>query len=75
MTTGQRPICVGCAHFKPAAATLVCVAYPAGIPDAILRNVADHRRPQPGDQGIRFRPKSADDAAYAVEIFGPLRRA
>ena len=44
--------CVYCAHKHAGAAA--CNAFPGGIPDAILRNVADHRQPFPGDNGIRF---------------------
>jgi hypothetical protein len=70
MTT-TTPLCAGCARLNREAETLVCEAYPAGIPDAILDNLADHRAPYPGDQGLQFKPRDADAAAYAETLFGP----
>jgi hypothetical protein len=34
------------------------VAFPAGIPEKILFYEHDHRKPFPGDHGIRFESKS-----------------
>jgi hypothetical protein len=31
-----------------------CDAYPDGIPGELIRNEADHTKPYPGDNGIRF---------------------
>lgn len=36
-----------------------CAAFPAGVPDEILANEFDHRKPHLGDHGIRFEPKPA----------------
>ena len=55
---GERPMCAACAHFKndPTIPGLCCKAYPYGIPDEIVVNGFDHRKPFPGDNGMRFEP-------------------
>lgn len=42
-----------------------CKAFPDGIPTAIMISARDHRKPVAGDQGIRFEPKTEEDAQYA----------
>ena len=49
----DSPICNKCFHYKKR--TLVCTAYPNGIPFQILQNLADHTKPYPEDNGIRFK--------------------
>jgi hypothetical protein len=55
-----RPICLDCAHFDQAEAIRSgkyrCKAFPLEIPQTILVNNADHKKPYPGDNGIRFEP-------------------
>lgn len=47
------PACMRCKHLRP---RQTCDAFPGGIPDAILAGRDDHRKPSPGDHGIRFEP-------------------
>jgi hypothetical protein len=46
--------CKQCRHYQGDGK---CTAFPGGIPDPILFFEHDHRKPYPGDQGIRFEPK------------------
>jgi hypothetical protein len=47
--------CIFCAHKSDEGA--FCAAFPDGIPKVILTNGFDHRRPYPGDNGIRYEPR------------------
>jgi len=50
-----RPQCISCRHFDGEDLSKnSCAAFPAGIPDAIMENRADHRRAFEGDGGIRY---------------------
>lgn len=48
------PLCLNCAHLDRASRRMVCTAFPSGIPRPILVNEHDHRKPYPGDNGIRY---------------------
>ena len=61
----RRPVTAGichlCRHLHTGSLPPTCDAYPDGIPAPILYGRADHRAPQPGDQGVTF------DALAGVE--------
>ena len=56
--------CVSCAWVRAGA---VCVAFPDGITAQILSGDNDHRRPYPGDHGIRYAPNESQ-RHYLAEI-------
>jgi len=43
--------CIDCIHYSGAC---LCLAFPDGIPNKIIRSVVDHRKPYPGDNGIQY---------------------
>lgn len=45
--------CANCRHYAKGGK---CAAFPKGIPDDIRTSKHDHRKPYPGDNGIRFEP-------------------
>ncbi len=47
------PSCFKCQHKIKNSKN--CEAFPGGIPDEIMRGLNDHRKPYPGDHGIRFK--------------------
>ena len=47
-----KPQCHHCRHWT--VGTLTCKAFPEGIPQGVLMNVIDHRKPIEGDGGIVF---------------------
>jgi hypothetical protein len=51
------PLCLLCQRLwaRPSGG-LACAAFPESIPAPLLDGQADHRKPYPGDQGIRFEP-------------------
>mgnify|MGYP003646202249 CR=1 FL=1 len=60
-TLAEFPQCFDCVHRTyggfgeyEGISTGTCEAFPEGIPLPILDNTFDHRKPWPGDGGIRF---------------------
>ena len=56
------PQCNRCRHFI--VMKMACAAFPGGVPDEILLNRHDHRKPYPDDNGIRF---ESEDGAPVQE--------
>ncbi len=71
MTVTIAPICVYCTRFHQrgdltqAPPGLNCDAFPERIPDDILYNLVDHRKPHEGDRGLQFLPETHGDAQHA----------
>lgn len=53
-----EPQCFDCVHLEEGKRPMRCAAFPDGIPEVILLNKHDHRKPYPGDHGIRFEQRS-----------------
>lgn len=70
--TADPPICYNCKNRTPkqGVGAFFCSAFPAGIPDAIINNVADHREPFEGDRGILYDPI---DPSEPMPGFGPIK--
>jgi hypothetical protein len=47
----SAPECHRCKHYG---GDMTCLAFPDGIPDAIMGQVVLHREPYPGDNGVVF---------------------
>lgn len=52
------PMCAACVHLisepKMSGEKPTCTAFPGGIPLRIYYERGDHRKPWPGDDGVRF---------------------
>ena len=48
---GGWPQCTGCRRYHDDG---TCDAFPDGIPHEIVTGLWDHRKPFPGDRGLRF---------------------
>jgi hypothetical protein len=59
--------CVYCRHRGTVGDTSYCAAFPGGIPDAIIANRADHRRPYLGDDGRPIDVGIAGDTPITFE--------
>lgn len=71
-----RSICPDCVHFHgedsdDAPDLVTCLAFPAGIPDEILRQGFDHRNPYDGDNGVMFTPRKPVDVDKLEAIVNP----
>ncbi|MBB6348311.1 hypothetical protein ACWGH8_35270 [Nonomuraea muscovyensis] len=73
----RRPsICDACARLRqranPQAVSSIeryvpyCEAFPREVPEEIVFGGFDHRRPYPGDGGIRFEPRAGGESALAA---------
>jgi hypothetical protein len=53
--------CGFCRHLLRATPDgLPCVAFPDGVPDELYYNKRDHRKPYPGDHGVRWEAASEE---------------
>ena len=60
--------CAFCKHLQgQKGATLVCAAFPQGVPLEIIDNEVDHREPYLGDHGIRW-----EQSESSLQRTGPI---
>ncbi len=59
VTVNLSVLCATCRHLRVG---LACTAFPDGIPYAIQSGFADHRKPYPNDNGVRWQsaPKAGE---------------
>ena len=69
MVDVRAPMCYDCSRFREE--NMTCEAFPKGIPDKILVQAGDHRKPFPGDGGVRFEPKDAAAAQWVDYAWAP----
>lgn len=54
----------------------VCKAFPGHIPDEVLMNQVDHRKPIDGDDGVQFEPRDGltdEDLAPLYRVLDALK--
>ncbi len=57
---GTRKGCNSCRHLQPGFLFTTCAAFPAGIPAMFANGEALHDRAFPGDNGIKYEPRPAE---------------
>lgn len=73
MTSGAIPICVSCSHWQYGS----CTAYPEGIPEEIMIEGFDHRKPFGGEQTENGEPilyALNPERSKALEAYEGLRK-
>lgn len=76
-TTAVWSQCTYCRHMAPAGSLGVaaaCKAFPSAIPEAFLSNLADHRKPHEGDDGVTFAPREGTPQATLDRLYAVLDR-
>ena len=66
MTSVRPPMCMWCKRYRGG---LKCEVFPERIPTDILHSKHDHRKPYPGDNGIRFEPVDDEAAEIVARMF------
>ena len=56
MQMSSNITCIKCDRLRSDCLTAVCKAFPSGIPIDIIEEGFNHKKPFPGDNGIRFEP-------------------
>jgi hypothetical protein len=62
-------MCLWCTHFKDG---FTCDAFPDGIPDEILFQFVDHRKPVVGDNGIRFESNGKPPVEQILQTYDEM---